>query len=175
MKKTIAYILFSIFIYQTVGYILSFNILKYSIESEFKTKIKNNLHDEDCLLFNLNTISKYSSFSWEEKNKEFWYQGAIYDIVSISKSGAIKCIEDTKENKLFKNLDQYVDGYYTKNLNGRKALQNINNIFFSLFLPSKVVEIPNRFIVYNESQFDKIAIGKPTNSISKIVPPPRFL
>ena len=175
MKKTIAYILFSILIYQTVGYVLSFNIMKYSIESEFKTKIKNNLSDKNCSHFNINSISNNSTFRWEEKNHEFWYQGTIYDIVSISKLGIIKCIEDSKESKLFKNLDRFVDGYYTKNVNGKKALQNINSVFFALFLPAKVVEIPNRFIVDNESQFDKIAIGKPTNSIAKIVPPPRFL
>ena len=175
MKKTIAYILFSIFIYQTVGYVLSFNIMKYSIESEFKTKIKKNLSDKNCSHFNINSISNHSTFRWEEKNHEFWYQGTIYDIVSISKSGIIKCIEDSEDNNLFKNLDQYVDGYYTKNLNGKKALQNINTLFFALFLPAKVVEIPNRFIVYNEAQFDKIDIIKPSISIAEIAPPPRFL
>lgn len=175
MKKTIAYILFSIFIYQTVGYVLSFNIMKYSIESEFKTKIKNNLSDKNCSLFNLNSISKHSSFSWEEKNQEFWYQDTIYDIVSISKSGVVKCIEDTKENKLFKNLDQFVNGYYTKNLNGKKALQNINTVFFALFLPSKVIEIPTRFSINSELKFDQITTEKPNFSIAKIVPPPRFL
>jgi hypothetical protein len=175
MKKTIAYLLLSIIIYQTVGYVLSFKIMKYSIESEFKTKIKSNLNDENCFHFKIDAISNHSTFSWEEKNQEFWYQGTIYDIVSISKSGIIKCIEDSEDNNLFKNLDQYVDGYYTKNLNGKKALQNINTLFFALFLPAKVVEIPNRFIVYNESQFDKITINKPNFSIAELVPPPRIL
>jgi len=175
MKKTIAYLLFSIFIYQTVGYVLSFNIMKYSIESEFKTKIKNNLSNENCSLFNSNVILNHSSFSWEEKNQEFWYLGKIYDIICVSKSGVFKCIEDSKENKLFKNLDYFVDGYFTKNLNGKKALQNINSVFFALFLPSKVVEIPARFSINSESKFDQFLIEKPTNSIAKIVPPPRFL
>ena len=149
--------------------------MKYSIESEFKIKIKNNLSDKDCFLFNINSISNNSTFSWEEKNHEFWYQGKIYDIVRISKSGVLKCIEDSKDNNLFKNLDQYVDGYYTKNLNGKKALQNINTLFFALFLPSKVIEIPTRFPINSELKFDQIAIGKPNFSIAKIVPPPRFL
>lgn len=175
MKKTIASILLSIFIYQTVGYVLSFNIMKYSIESEFKTKIKNNLSDKNCSHFNINLISKHSTFSWEEINKEFWFQGKIYDVVSISKSGVIKCIEDSKDNKLFQNLDQYVDGYYTKNLNGKKALQNINSIFFAMFLPTNIIEIPNRFKLITKLKFDKISIGKPSNTIAKISPPPRFL
>jgi hypothetical protein len=175
MKKTIAYLLLSIFIYQTVGYVLSFNIMKYSIASEFKTKIKNNLSNENCTLFNIHSIVKHSTFSWEEKNHEFWFQGKIYDVVSISKSGIVKCIEDAKENKLFKNLDRYVDSYYTKNCNGKKALQNINTVFFALFLPSKEIAIQPRFVIENESKFDSITIGKPKNSIAKIVPPPRFL
>lgn len=175
MKKTIVYILFSIFIYQTVGYVLSFSIMKYSIESEFKTKIKNNLSIENCSFFNINSISNHSSFSWEEKNQEFWYQDKIYDIISISKLGEVKCVEDTKENKLFKNLDQYVDGYYTKNVNGKKALQNINSVFFALFLPSKEFTIQPRFTITTESKFASIAFGKPNNTITKLVPPPRFL
>jgi hypothetical protein len=175
MKKTIAYLLLSIIIYQTVGYVLSFKIMKYSIESEFKTKIKNNLSDKNCSHFNINSISNHSTFRWEEKNHEFWYQGTIYDIVSISKSGIIKCIDDTKESKLFKNLDRFVDGYYTKNVNGKKALQNINSVFFALFLPAKEFAIQPRFVINIKSKCDQIAISKPSNSFAKIAPPPRFL
>lgn len=149
--------------------------MKYSIESEFKTKIKNSLSNKNCSLFNINSISNHPSFSWEEKNHEFWFQGKIYDVVSISKSGIVKCIEDAKENKLFQNLDRFVEAYYTKNWNGKKALQNINSVFFALFLPSKVIEIPHRFLINSKSKFDKITIGKPKNSIAKIAPPPRFL
>jgi len=174
MKKTIAYILFSIFIYQTVGYVLSFNIMKYRIESEFKTKIKKNLSDKDCSLFNINSISNHSTFSWEEKNQEFWYLGKIYDIVSISKSGSIKCIEDTKENKLFKNLDRFVDGYYTKNVNGKKALQNINTVFFTLFIPSKEIVIPQRYCIPTTSIFDRLIFRNSDRTLSVVSPPPRF-
>ena len=97
--------------------------------------------------------------SMDYKYKEGMEKEALNKIV-------LKELQDTNETK--KSLGDSL-------VKLEKALQNINNVFFSLFLPSKVVEIPNRFIVYNESQFDKIATGKPTNSISKIVPPPRFL
>ena len=32
---------------------------------------------------NINKISKENSFKWEKKDKEFWYNGRIYDIVKI--------------------------------------------------------------------------------------------
>jgi len=148
--------------------------MKYRIESEFKTKIKKNLSDKDCSLFNINSISNHSTFSWEEKNQEFWYLGKIYDIVSISKSGSIKCIEDTKENKLFKNLDRFVDGYYTKNVNGKKALQNINTVFFTLFIPSKEIVIPQRYCIPTTSIFDRLIFRNSDRTLSVVSPPPRF-
>jgi len=83
MKKIIFYLLFSIFIYQIGGYVISFSIMKYSIKSEMKSKIKKSLNANEYQFFNLNKISKENSFKWEEKNKEFWYKGRIYDIVKI--------------------------------------------------------------------------------------------
>lgn len=175
MKKIIFYLLFSIFIYQIGGYIISFNIMKYSIESKMKLRIKQNLSNEAYSIFNYNQISNHTTFKWEEKGKEFWYDGKIYDIVKRYKSGTLKCIADTQEKKIFKNLEGYVNGFFTKNPNGKKSLQTINSLFFAVFLPAKEISIPNRFCLFVSSISQKIITSNDTITLSVLSPPPRFL
>ena len=62
MKKIIFYLLFSIFIYQIGGYVISFTIMKHSIKSEMKAKIKKSLNANEYQFFNLKKISKENSF-----------------------------------------------------------------------------------------------------------------
>jgi hypothetical protein len=174
MKKIIFYLLFSIFIYQIGGYFISFSIMKYSIKSEMKIKIKKSLNANEYQFFNLNIISKEKSFKWEESDKEFWYNGRIYDVVKIEKSGILKCIDDIQEKKLFQNLDSYVNGYFAKSPNGKKAIHSINSIFFAVFLPSKEIVIPQRYSISTPSIYDKILLRIFDRTLTVVSPPPRF-
>ena len=148
--------------------------MKYSIKSEMKTKIKKSLNANEYQFFNLNKISKENSFKWEKKDKEFWYNGRIYDIVKIEKSGVLKCIDDIQEKKLFQNLDSYVNGYFAKSPNGKKAMQSINFIFFAVFLPSKEIEIPQRYCISTTSISDKLILHNSDRTLTVVSPPPRF-
>ena len=174
MKKIIFYLLFSIFIYQIGGYVISFTIMKHSIKSEMKAKIKKSLNANEYQFFNLKKISKENSFKWEKKDKEFWYNGRIYDIVKIEKSGFLKCIDDIQEKKLFQNLDSYVNGYFAKSPNGKKAMHSINSIFFAVFLPSKEIVIPQRYCISTTSISDKLNIRNSDRTLTVVSPPPRF-
>ena len=140
-----------------------------------KSKIKKSLNANEYQFFNLNKISKENSFKWEKKDKEFWYNGRIYDIVKIEKSGILKCIDDIQEKKLFQNLDSYVNGFFTKNPNGKKAMQSINSLFFAVFLPSKEIVIPQRYCILTTSIPTDIVIFNTDRTLSVVSPPPRFL
>lgn len=139
-----------------------------------KSKIKKSLNANEYQFFNLNKISKENSFKWEKKDKEFWYNGRIYDIVKIEKSGILKCIDDIQEKKLFQNLDSYVNGFFTKNPNGKKAMQSINSLFFAVFLPSKEIVIPQRYCISTTSIPTDIVIFNTDRTLTVILPPPRF-
>ena len=139
-----------------------------------ETKIKENLNTNEYIVFNLNEISNEKTFKWEDKNKEFWYNGRIYDIVKIEKSGILKCIDDIQEKKLFQNLDSYVNGFFAKNPNGKKAIQSINSLFFALFLPSKEIVIPQRYCISTTSIYDKLIICNYDRTLTVVSPPPRF-
>ena len=149
--------------------------MRYSIKSEMKAKIKKSLNVNEYQFFNLNKISKENSFKWEKKDKEFWYNGRIYDIVKIEKSGILKCIDDIQEKKLFQNLDSYVNGFFTKNPNGKKAMQSINSLFFAVFLPSNEIVIPQRYCISTTSIPTDIVIFNTDRTLTVVSPPPRFL
>jgi hypothetical protein len=140
-----------------------------------KAKIKKSLNVNEYQFFNLNKISKENSFKWEKKDKEFWYNGRIYDIVKIEKSGILKCIDDIQEKKLFQNLDSYVNGFFTKNPNGKKAMQSINSLFFAVFLPSNEIVIPQRYCISTTSIPTDIVIFNTDRTLTVVSPPPRFL
>ena len=86
----------------------------------------------------------------------------------------MKCIDDIQEKKLFQNLDSYVNGYFAKSLNGKKAMQSINSIFFAVFLPSKEIVIPPRYCISNLSISDKLNIRISDRTLTVVSPPPRF-
>ena len=123
----------------------------------------------------MNKISKENSFKWEKIDKEFWYNGRIYDIVKIEKSGILKCINDIQEKKLFQNLDSYVNGFFAKNPNGKKAIQSINSLFFAVFLPAKEIVIPKRYLVLTTLIPTDIIICNTNRALTIASPPPRFL
>ena len=107
---------------------ISFNIMKYGLKSEFKDRISNN--SKSYVIFNSESISKHATFKWEEKDKEFWLNGKLYDIVSTDNSGTIKCINDAQEKLLFQKLDQQINDFFSYNPINRiatpKELKNAN-------------------------------------------------
>lgn len=113
LKKILAILFLSIFLYNTIGYLVVFKKIQYGIKKEIKTRIKNKLDEKDLVLI------KYPShpdkaqrklFHWKEEN-EFLYDGNMYDVVrkySIHDTTYYYCINDTKEKDLFGNLDVQV-------------------------------------------------------------------
>ena len=114
MKKSLSILIAILFLYNSVGYLIAFKGLQYGIKKEIKTKIKGKLDDKELVLI------KYPShpdrqqkklFHWKEEN-EFAYNGNMYDVVrqyTVNDTIYYYCINDTKENELFGNLNVQVD------------------------------------------------------------------
>jgi len=67
-----------------------------------------------------------------------------------------------------------VNGFFTKNPNGKKAMQSINSIFFAVFLPSKEIVIPQRYCILTTSIPTDIVIFNTDRTLTVVSPPPRF-
>ena len=83
-------------------------------------------------------------------------------------------VSSKKEKKLFQNLDSYVNGYFAKSPNGKKAMHSINSIFFAVFLPSKEIVIPQRYCISTTSISDKLILHNSDRTLTVVSPPPRF-
>lgn len=164
-----------IFCYQIGGYIVSFNILKHGLASDYKNKLVQVFPNKLFCYFDFNAISQQSSFKWEETNKEFWLDGKLYDIVSNYCKGTIKCLNDNQEKALYQKLDQQINGFFANTPIGKKALQNINSVFFTIYLPVKAISIPYCFDFVFDNNFKSLYSRKDIIALAIDSPPPRFI
>jgi len=149
--------------------------LKYGLASDYKNKLALVFPNKLYCYFNLNAISKETSFKWEESDKEFWLDGKLYDIVSNESNGIIKCINDYQEKELYHKLDQQINGFFANTSLGKKALQNINSVFFTIYLPVKAISIPYCFDFVLDNNFKSLHSRKDIIALAIDSPPPRFI
>lgn len=109
MKKIVAILLlFSLFL-PFLGTISLFNIQKYQAKKELKRKLITGLEDSALVLL-VFTKKEKESLYWEHE-KEFKYQGFMYDIVKQKVEGTryfYWCWKDHKETLLYKKLEKLV-------------------------------------------------------------------
>ncbi len=58
------------------------------------------------------SISDLNKIEWEEKGKEFWLNGNIYDVVKKQETAdsiTFHCINDRQEKSLFANLEELIN------------------------------------------------------------------
>lgn len=138
MKKAASILLLCIFLFNAVGYIVVFKIAQLEARKEIKIKIKLGLPDRELTAIefkkdNLETIH------WVKENKEFYYQGKLYDVVKKNEketSIVFYCIDDKKEHALFASLDKHVDTfissqYSKKSSSSKKLNEHVLKIYFS--------------------------------------------
>ncbi|MCB0457505.1 MAG: hypothetical protein KDC91_07150 [Flavobacteriaceae bacterium] len=121
MKKSLAILLLFLFLFKLGGYLLLHNFQQAQIRREIKTAIKQGVPDNELTLIEVSGKNS-ELLTWKDKH-EFWYQGALYDVVKIEETskGTVKyhCINDTKETLLFANLDDLVK----KSMDGKSKQQ----------------------------------------------------
>lgn len=138
MKKTAVFTLLAIFMFNTVGYYIVFKVNQSEAKNEIKSKIKLGSPVQELIAIKLDNC-KIESIQWVEKNKEFYYDNELYDIVRTDETSPTEttfyCISDEKEEALFCNLDEYVKTYITNNANksnstSKKLSNHVVKIYF---------------------------------------------
>jgi len=105
--KCVSIILTALFIYSSIGYLVLYfparTVIKYFVQKS----LQDNEIEKDrlcTLVFNINELkaNKYD-FIWEKPDKEFRFEGKMYDIENIEFKGdriIYTCFYDHKENIL---------------------------------------------------------------------------
>ncbi len=100
-----------------------FKIRQNKIHKAIKKQIAQNTPNQflDKITVDFQNIHK---IKWEKKDKEFWYQGNLYDVIRYEKTTeniVYYCIKDTKETKLVTDFKQEI----TNQTNSKTKKENI--------------------------------------------------
>jgi hypothetical protein len=178
LKKIVLIILVSVFLFNIIGYVGLYELLKYRNVISIEKQINNGIPEKDLVVL-VFPLSKFhferTKMKWTQTCKEFEYNKSRYDIVSQSiKNDSVYfyCIHDTKEEKILYNYSLAVQKNTGSDKNNRKNSQffhkiNIdyychsfnNNAFCNYSVP----------IIYSYFQFYK------SYSVELHSPPPKNL
>jgi hypothetical protein len=129
MRKSLSIIFSFIFLFNIGGYYLCYRLMQFGIREGIEQQIKNGLKTEELSLV-VTSINNESGISWIEKNKEFSYQGEMYDIVKTKIQGQSRyyyCINDHKEKQLIAN---YLKTHNSRKESEKKIKNSTNDRYF---------------------------------------------
>jgi hypothetical protein len=106
LKKIVAISLLLVIFINQLGYYFLHSLQQYQVRKEIKHALLANIPESE-----LEVISSNNQLDWEEDGKEFYYQGRMYDVVSMKVLHGktfYYCINDTKEKQLLDHLVKVV-------------------------------------------------------------------
>lgn len=113
MKKFVALIFLSLYVYNIAGYLALFAVMQQRARAEIKRTLKESVPEGDLFYFAFHTQlleSGQYAIQWIEED-EFRHNGSMYDIVRrhVSQDTTyFVCVNDLQEEKLFAHLDSHV-------------------------------------------------------------------
>jgi hypothetical protein len=158
------------------GYHAILSIEKEEIREKVEQQIIKSLKKSDliCIIANAENISK---IEWERPEKEFSFEGDLYDVVyseSVCGITHYYCLRDIDETKLKRKIDILLE-----NQTERLPVQSHSKLILNfLSEPSLTHQSPTFYFKYfinqNTSIFPDLIIFFTSNFVSKLKQPPQF-
>ena len=175
MKKIFTLTLLIVFLFNVAGYFIAFKAEQFQIKSEIESEIKSGITTEELTVININK-KNVAAIQWTEYGKEMRYKDELYDVVKFSETATTityYCIDDSKEDSLFANLDVHINTHVATN-NPQKSSKKLSNHVIKIYFSNK-----QQFIVAPSALFAKFS---PFNNLiftsailEKNAPPPEFV
>lgn len=178
MKKCISLFVAILLFINSGGFIILF----YQLQQHVKTEVLGSIRRGEYRISEVTrfTINKkdlkqnINGFVWEN-DKEFEYQGKLYDIIDISYKNKIlilNCINDTTEEKLVKSFNDEVNQLASGKLNSSKIKTSLINLISQALLKNS-----SGFSLWQDSRrFPDNFVEKILLCESKIpTPPPELI
>lgn len=168
LKKILVIFLFLVFWFSTIGYFHAFMLKQMEIRHSVQSRIEKGLPEEELLLL---TFSSQGEIKWIKKDKEFLYQGHMYDVVSMVEEDGklhVRCYDDKKEARLASGLKMILKKDDSHDRNATRS-NTVNTFSF---------HYPSLFFHYNSSEFytkGKISLIKEGYSLQLLDGHPRDL
>jgi hypothetical protein len=138
MKKVTTFFLLGIFLFNTMGYFITFKVIQCQIKNEIKTEIKNGINLPELITITINK-AQTDKIEWLENKEEMRYNNNRYDVVRFienKESTTYYCINDTQEESLFTSLEKHVNTHVTtdkstKDHTSKNLTDNVTKLYFS--------------------------------------------
>ncbi len=166
MRKYIALLILSVFLFNIEGYYLLFCVLQYSIKKEVRQEIRKGLKDEDLTVI-IMPENDEAGIIWLKPGKEFRYNDEMYDVVKIHYKHQKKyyhCITDKKEKQLIADFQK---SHNSKSESEKK----IKRTFTYNFYPQQFTYINNLYSI--DYTFSILDVLYTSNAIDVLSPPPK--
>lgn len=133
MKKLLVLFLLLLTFLKIGGFVAILGISREVMRKQVFEKIKHkvNISETICIV---ETTENLKKITWEKENKEFWFDGELYDIVRIEEKNDIKnyyCITDKTEQKIITAMDNLI-----MSNNGSPINQTSKDILTLIFQPT---------------------------------------
>ena len=176
MKKIVAFILLTALFLNIIGYHFIFQMQQHQVKEDMKEYLSSSKDIQNAveLRFSLADASSISKLKWEEE-KEFTYNGEMYDVIKKENANGelvIQCIKDKKETHLVNNYEKVSKETQGDPLSKNKStglLKLITGIF--IYTEQPVLSLPSFINNKNEKILcDALSSG----SKEILIPPPQL-
>lgn len=163
LKRAVPILLIIVLLYNTIGYMVVFKGLQYTVKKEIKRRIKRSVPESELFLIKIteNDINNHKNgFRFIKAGKEFTLNGKMYDIVYkniINDTIYYKCINDFQEEKLFACLDQQIKLTLE---NSKPVRQKSSHLLINIIKDALVSEK----ITFKSFVLNKISFVEPSES-----------
>jgi hypothetical protein len=128
-------------VYYFAGYRIVYSIVMHDAKEDAAFAMKHHGTFSSIIL----TAKEYSKLSWTEKGKEFNYNGQLYDMVSVEKSGdsyTLKVYEDKNETHWAKAMNDFVKFIFPSDQNQKQdPAEGFISAFQKEYTPLEKVKI----------------------------------
>ena len=163
LRKTLAYLLLFLFLFNSLGYYFIFELYKYHVKKEIQAQAT-----MDCLVLTILKIADAShdpAFQRVEK-KEIRYRGYLYDVikeVQVGRMTIFYCIHDKKEEILLATMNS---------VNKSKFLLSLWQHMITIAIPPFDISLTDTFPV--NVLFPQISVPLQSVLMGTWSPPPEI-
>jgi len=166
LKKALTASLLAILFTSQVGYYFIYTVHQYIIKEEMEREMLTLIPESSLEVFVVEELD--DKIVWEEENKEFSIEGALYDVARIKKIDGktfLYCINDKQEKRLLDDLAKAVNA----NHGNKQEKNSIKSLLIDLVCmkdeeDSTIFSVPSIYSLFNVnlvSSFEEINIPPP--------------
>lgn len=173
MRKLVSIFLLALFLFASIGGITGMLLLQYRQKARMEAMIHSHSHHElvTRLLLSKNQLA---SLVWEKPDREFRYQGKMYDVIRSKRhpDGSIEyeCYRDDKETAITDALIQHINPGHDSSSNDRNMAVQVFRFFSSLYYHPDIEISPAENKPMAPS-FSYVNLYIPINPVSQDRPP----